>query len=174
MNERFYQRGNTWYVDYQESGKRVRRSLQTETYETAIINWHNIKNAMEPKLRVLSKDALWRLSKPVFTSARKNAKRRGISYDLSDAETEFIVYRTHGLCELSGIPFSPEGFTDYSRRPWMPSLDRIDNSRGYCAGNTRLICVAANIALNEWGDDVLYRLIDGINRHTCVTKRGTP
>ncbi len=46
----------------------------------------------------------------------------------------------------------------WRRAPWAPSVDRIDSSKGYVPGNVRLVCVAANLAMNEWGEDVLARV----------------
>ena len=38
------------------------------------------------------------------------------------------------------------------------SLDRIDSSKGYTVENCRLVCTAVNLAMNEWGEDVLERI----------------
>jgi hypothetical protein len=46
--------------------------------------------------------------------------------------------------------------------PFSPSIDRIDTVGGYTTDNVRLVCVAANFALNQWGDDVLRRLAHGV------------
>lgn len=67
-----------------------------------------------------------------------------------------------GKCALTGIPFnleSPEGAT---LRPWAPSLDRIDSSKGYTAKNCRLVCVAVNFALNQWGEAVFRKIATAI------------
>src|SRR5690606_21411241 len=58
--------------------------------------------------------------------------------------------------------FSLERRPGWFRRPFAPSLDRIDTSTGYEAGNCRLVCVLANIALNEWGEDVFARVAIGV------------
>lgn len=38
-----------------------------------------------------------------------------------------------------------------ARRPYAPSLDRIDPGRGYEPDNVRLVCAVANFAMNAWG-----------------------
>ena len=49
--------------------------------------------------------------------------------------------------------------------PWAPSIDRIDNSKGYEAGNVRMVCVAANFAMNAWGEEALYELAASMVAH---------
>jgi hypothetical protein len=44
----------------------------------------------------------------------------------------------------------------------MPSLDQIEPGKGYTADNVRLVCVAANFAMNAWGLDTLIRVARGV------------
>ena len=50
--------------------------------------------------------------------------------------------------------------------PWGPSIDRIDNAYGYEAWNCRVVCVAMNLALHQFGEEVFrvlaltYRMRD--------------
>lgn len=50
-------------------------------------------------------------------------------------------------------------------RPFMPSIDRTNSAKGYTAGNCRLVCVAANFAMNEWGQGVLHKLAVAYVKH---------
>jgi hypothetical protein len=80
-----------------------------------------------------------------------------------DSATVVAMYFKGGeRCALSGIPFdlAPHGAS--TRRPFAPSLDRIDSARGYHRGNVRLVCCAVNYLMNEWGDEVFHRLADAI------------
>lgn len=49
-------------------------------------------------------------------------------------------------------------FKNCSKNPYSPSIDRIDSRIGYTKSNCRIVCVAANYAMNEWGDSVLREL----------------
>lgn len=74
-----------------------------------------------------------------------------------------------GLCALSGkkleLPTNSGAWNKQTRDPWKPSLDRIDNSRGYIKGNVRFVCVAANIAKQTWPDAVLIELCVSITNN---------
>jgi len=77
---------------------------------------------------------------------------------------DVLFERANGCCEVSGIPFSDEYDGPARRRPWVPTVDRIDASKGYEPDNIRLVCCAVNIALNDWGDDVFNRMVDAAYR----------
>lgn len=97
-----------------------------------------------------------------YTTAKRNARKRGIKFSLTRTDIEILVTRCEGCCELSGIPFELDPHATASRRPFAPSIDRIESSKGYDRHNVRVICVAANLALNEWGDETLLRLARAI------------
>ena len=63
-------------------------------------------------------------------------------------------------CAVTGLPFTLEVIN--GRRPYAPSVDRIDNSLDYVPGNVRIVCTAANLAMNVWGEQVLLRMMRGI------------
>src|SRR5690606_14675681 len=63
-------------------------------------------------------------------------------------------------CAVTGLPLSAEIVN--GRQPYAPSLDRVDSSKGYEEGNCRVVCVAANLAMNVWGEAVLLKMGRGI------------
>lgn len=83
-------------------------------------------------------------------------------YELTElGERKLLAQAAGGRCSITGMPFSlfkPEGA---HRRPYAPSVDRIDASKPYTDGNTRLVCVCVNYALNEWGEKVLRQMALG-------------
>lgn len=99
----------------------------------------------------------------VLHRARSRARARKLKLDV---DLEFLVslwHRQKGRCAVSGLSFSEEWKDEaFVKTPFGPSLDRIDSSKGYERENVRLVCMAANFALNEWGDDVLRRLAHGV------------
>lgn len=94
-------------------------------------------------------------------NARTRARRAGLQV-MSAEEYAGLVARAGGRCEVSGIAFSDAKQAGQRKALWAPSIDRIDCRRGYEAQNCRLVCIAVNIALNEFGIDTLTRIANAI------------
>lgn len=62
-----------------------------------------------------------------------------------------------GHCELTGLPFKKEcGPVTFD----TPSIDRIIPAIGYVYTNIRIVCFAMNVALHNWGEEVLFRVVE--------------
>ncbi|MCO6440980.1 MAG: hypothetical protein J5I81_07835 [Nitrococcus mobilis] len=95
----------------------------------------------------------------LYRSSRKNADRRGIPFLITERHLHHLAERSGGRCKVTGIPFDFSRVKESFRRPWVPSLDRINGRKGYRPGNCRLVCSAVNIAMNnEWGEGVLRKI----------------
>lgn len=94
----------------------------------------------------------------VFLSRRSFARAKGVTFSITRAHILSLAQATNFRCAVSGIPFDLDWRAEYKRRPWKPSLDRIDPKLGYVEGNVRMVCAVANYAMNDWGLDVLERL----------------
>lgn len=67
---------------------------------------------------------------------------------------------------LSGLVFRETQFgSGRARRPYAPSLDRIDAEQPYSLKNCRLVLQAVNFALNAWGDEVFLDVAGAATRH---------
>ncbi len=97
----------------------------------------------------------------LLASSRKNARMKGIEFTIDAEYIESLYIQTNGNCSLSGVPFSWDKYGKWSRRPWIPSIDRIDPQKGYVPGNVRIVAFAMNNALNQWGEGVFQILARG-------------
>jgi len=101
-------------------------------------------------------DHLVRFIKRSYVRARNNANgRRKRDFFITEAEVLDLASSGKMRCQVSGTPFSLDKDARTGRRPFAPSIDRIDNSEGYVSGNVRLVCMITNYAMNEWGEDYL-------------------
>lgn len=92
------------------------------------------------------------------TAIRNHARRRAKEKNLECTITkEWVIERIKkGECQLTKIKFDMTRTTMGKRRPYSPSIDRIDNSKGYTADNCRVVLSAVNVALNEWGEELFF------------------
>lgn len=92
--------------------------------------------------------------------ARQRARTRGLPVDEDLCALALELYRAQGgRCALSGLPFNLRVVGGgKARRPYAPSLDRVDAASGYTRDNVRLVCQAVNFALNAFGEDVLREI----------------
>lgn len=96
-------------------------------------------------------------------NARRRAGQKNRDCELTPDLAKRLWDRCAGCCELTGIPF------DFShnggmKRPFAPSIDRVDSTKGYTESNVRVVCTAVNIAMNQWGEGVLTQIAEGLLR----------
>jgi hypothetical protein len=82
---------------------------------------------------------------------RGQAKLKGVEFNITE-EDLFIP----DVCPILGIPIF---FTEGKRTKNTPSIDRIDNSKGYIPGNVRIISLRANTLKSELDIETLERII---------------
>jgi hypothetical protein len=105
-------------------------------------------------------------------NARCRAAGRKLDCDLSVMYLKELLVAQDMKCAVSGLPFDLTANLDrkHSRNPFGPSLDRIDNSKGYMRGNVRIVLSAVNYAINEWGEDqyrtICAAVVGSETRHT--------
>lgn len=122
--------------------------------------------ALRSGLKPLPEAASW--TRPLWAAAKKNAAARGIAFDLTEDDVAQMVQQSRGRCAVTGIAMSIERgalpIGRKMRRPWAPSIDRIQSSDGYSRENCRIVCCAANYAMSQWGEAVLIEMAKAIAR----------
>jgi len=76
--------------------------------------------------------------KHILRSRFRDALKRGIAFELTP---EWAAERWTGRCELTNIPFD---LTNFVPCFYSPSIDRIDNAKGYSTDNCRFVLLAIN------------------------------
>lgn len=75
----------------------------------------------------------------MLRNSRKSAKQRGIQHSITAADISFGEN-----CPCCGIEFDPKVSTIRTNDTACPSLDRLDNTKGYVPGNVHVICLRCN------------------------------
>lgn len=130
--------------------KKARRDMQINEWGKA----HPVA-----KSKSYAKYYLTRRGAALAANVKRRAKLRGFDYDLDDWVAEIQARIDAGVCEITGYPFDLTPATESSRRFNAPSIDRIDNSRGYTYDNIRIVLCLVNVALNDWGEDTLREVM---------------
>ena len=87
----------------------------------------------------------------ILRKCRYRAEQRGLDFNL---ELEDIVIPKY--CPILEVPFQFGSKDDYS---YSPSIDRIDNSKGYIKGNIQIISMKANTMKNSATPEELYNFV---------------
>jgi hypothetical protein len=93
----------------------------------------------------------------MYRNVYKNAKTRGIDFEITLEEFNQLLAEADGKCCLTKIAFDtslPNG----KKRPFAASLDRIDSNKGYTYDNCRFLVSAMNQALGWYGDEIFKRI----------------
>lgn len=83
----------------------------------------------------------------------KGASARGLECSITKEEVGVLLYA--GVCQQTGIPFEPSG-------NFAASIDRVDNSQGYVAGNVQAVCWIYNRAKGAGTEADVLRMARGL------------
>jgi hypothetical protein len=97
----------------------------------------------------------------LLTYAKARSKTYSMDFDLDKEYLITLFELQNKKCALTGLEFATaQGENSNKRRPFAPSIDRIDYKKGYTKDNTRLVCVAVNISLSDFGDEVFDKICE--------------
>ena len=92
----------------------------------------------------------------LYANAKYRAKKKGIPFEIEKSDLEIPE-----KCPVLGIPIELGLNGKKRRNPNSPSIDRINNKKGYVRGNVAIISLRANVLksdaeLEEMKKVVLY------------------
>lgn len=105
---------------------------------------------------------------PTLRGAATRARMRGLNFELTPQWCVDTLKAQDCRCALTGLRFSLSGKGMRGRDPLGPSLDRIDCSEGYTTANTRIVVLAINIMLADWGEDVFQKIIAAYTKRRAI------
>ena len=109
----------------------------------------------------------------MYQHANSRAKSASLEFNIDKAFLAELFRLQNNRCALTGIEFryGEEVNGSLHKRPFAPSLDRIDCKSGYIIGNVRVVCVIVNFALCEFGDKPFDEMCEArINYKDSVAK----
>lgn len=126
MNEDYF---HSYYIRHK---KRLTAQMRVwrAANKTYVKNWNS---------QYLSRTKRENPSKYIFSKIKRRAKRERIKFNITQKDVKV----PHN-CPILGIPLS----YDLERKNW-PSLDRIDNNKGYVKGNVQVVSMRANLLKND-------------------------
>jgi hypothetical protein len=92
----------------------------------------------------------------LMNDSQKRSKEK--EFDLNIDFLLNLYNKQSGKCILTDIEFSFEKPKKFRVDPFGVSIDKINPKLSYTQNNVRLVCVAVNFALNEFGDDIFKKI----------------
>lgn len=88
--------------------------------------------------------------------ARLRDTKRGKTIEISQEWAISQIQKQAYRCAVTGLPFATPNPNRTTRlNPFTPSLDRIDNAKGYTPENVRIVIAAFNLMRLDWPEAVL-------------------
>ncbi len=195
-----YKRGEIYHFKFKVGGAVHQGTLKTSDPETAKQRHDHIRattKAMalstfslvdisvqnEQEWAGVTTDQLEGMASDMAAGMRHRAKKKGIRCEMGKADVLRLLVECGGVCSVTGIPLSLKSEVEGCRgSPWVPSIDRINSGKGYTAGNCRIVCYLANLAMSQFGVAALELMLHYYaatkmpkpSSHISLARRGTP
>lgn len=138
-----YEKHRDYQIEYQKTSEKAKEARK-RYYEKNKHKWKvyskQYRQADDYQVRQL------------LTAAKCRAKKKGLPFDLT---IEDIVIPD--VCPVLGIPLT-KGLTKTSHD--SPSVDRIDNTKGYTKDNIKVISHRANFLKGDTSIEELKKILD--------------
>jgi|LauGreDrversion4_2_1035121.scaffolds.fasta_scaffold325588_2 hypothetical protein len=103
------------------------------------------------------------LARTLSKTAYAAREVRGLEFNISLDYVMKLLKKQDGRCALTGWPLEfTRGSSAERTNPYVCTMDRIDNNKGYVTGNIRLTCWKANKIRGSLSDSEFYELCESV------------
>lgn len=138
------------------------------TYQKEYYQKHREKKLLYARLwraknreRDSTRSAIWRKANPerfMLNQTKHRARKRQLDFDLSLAD--III---PDFCPILGVEFAKQS-SGRGENKYRPTIDRIDNTKGYVKGNVQVISGLANAMKNSATPEELKKFAEWVLR----------
>jgi len=96
----------------------------------------------------------------MLKGAKRRAKRKGRECELDLEFLKNLFLKTNGFCPISKVAFNLNNGTVKENNYMRPSIDRINNDRGYTKDNVRIIAWGINQQKNDMNEDLFNFFVE--------------
>jgi hypothetical protein len=90
----------------------------------------------------------------LVANAKGHARKASRPFELTVEFIETLYAQQQGRCVVTGLRFDQRRFPDaLVKHPFASSIDRRSSSGGYTTDNVRLVCIAVNFGMGQWGEE---------------------
>lgn len=160
--------GKEFSVNISKNRSTSKQQLFCSDCISSLTNWERkvIKMNKFPEIRNLylqqkRNEFLRNYIKQILLRTKKRAESKNIDFNLD--ESDIIIPK---ICPILEVPLiiGTKGNYEYS-----PSIDRIDNTKGYIKGNVQIISKKANSMKNSASQEELIKFCKNILRYSLAT-----
>ena len=157
--------GREWEVRVKSESSPSRKQLFCTECVNSLSNWERqriiiskIPNARKKYLEGKRVEFLRNYKKQILHRTEIRARVKGLEFDID--ESDIVIPET---CPILEVPIVVGTKKDYE---YSPSIDRIDNSKGYIKGNVQIISKKANSMKNSATPTELITFCKNILRYS--------
>jgi len=159
-----YLRNGVWWMRACVNGRKIRKSTRSMNMNDAIIFRDEVLSSLGRSYvndewrqyihSQLRDSSSW--LRRTHSRIRRRSKSRKWLHCLTQTELLNLMLQSKGKCAITGIDFFRAPTTE--RHPFAISIDRINSKEGYQLNNCRLVLLAVNLGMCQWGDDAFMEI----------------